>query len=186
LVLVAIASAGLGTWRDRRCLSTWPVPLIVAALLVLTCCALCRPVKRPPAAFIIDELKTWLAENGLSQRRIITANVWLDYAIGRSLPRNRPAIGEQLRRAPLGSLFAWDRKFAESQDSTLSLDRMYTDPNFRKLHETRPLPYGTRPYLIVFEKVGRGEQSQKGGSVSTPDKRSSGPQRTIAAPRGTD
>ena len=134
--------------------TTGLVPIGVTAMILLTCYALCRPLAPPPEAPLIENLKRDLALRGLGDREIVSANVWLDYATGRALPPDRPSVREQIERAPIGGLFAWERQFAGSADHKLELDEFLQSPSFRLVLETPPGPYAEGPYLRVFEKIG--------------------------------
>jgi hypothetical protein len=153
LVLLAIVTAGFGARPFHGRLGSALMPLALAIIIALACGKLCHPLNRPVAAFIIDDLQQWLAENGLAHRRIISANIWVTYATGGELPHGRPSLREQLRLAPAGSIFAWDEQFAASADHGVGLKEMLADPTFRLIHATQSAPYQRQPYLLIFEKT---------------------------------
>jgi hypothetical protein len=155
LVMTAIVAAGFTCWPNHRRIFTALVPAALTAIIVLASVELCHPLERPAAAYIIDELKDWLARNGLADRPIISANIWVTYATGVELPHSRPPLREVLRTARAGTLFAWDEQFAASPDHGVSLNDVLTDPTLRLIHTTRPPPFQQRPYLLVFEKSDR-------------------------------
>jgi len=166
VVLLAIVSV-IRTFKERAelwhrrltCGPKWyaaaPVPAALSVLMLLASYSLCHPLWRPVQAEIIDDLRQWLADRGLEEREIISAHVWLDYATGRELPPDRPTVREQLERAPIGTLFAWERQFAGSEDHGLRL-KEFTDNDraFRLIHETNPAPFKKEPYLRIFKKTG--------------------------------
>jgi hypothetical protein len=182
LTALAIITAGFGAWpRGKRGLAPSPacsaltrraggeapvplchgllgtalMPTALLVLIVLACGKLCHTLERPPPACIIDDLKQWLAVNGLADRKILSANIWVTYATGDELPHGRPSLREALRRAPAGTLFAWDEQFAASADHGLSLQEMLANPTLRLIHRTRPAPFQQQPYLLIFEKTPR-------------------------------
>ena len=153
LTMLAILTAGFGSRSFRGAVGLALVPFAIAIIMTLTCGELCHPLNRSVAAYIIDDLREWLTENGLAHRRMISANIWVTYATGGELPRGRPSLREQLRLAPVGSLFAWDEQFAASADHGINLKEMLADPTFRLIHTTQPAPYQRQPYLLIFEKT---------------------------------
>jgi hypothetical protein len=154
LVVLAGISAAFGSWPKHRLFGASLVPAAVAAMILLTDYRLCRPLARPEAAYIIDDLRPWLADHGLSERKVVSANIWVTYATGDALPPHRASTREQLRKAPVGTLFVWEAQFAPSPDHNLKLDELLRNPAFRLIHETRHAPYQSDPYLRVFEKIG--------------------------------
>jgi len=153
LVILAIITAGFGSGIRHPRLSAALVPALLTVIILLTCGKLCRPLARSPAAYIFDDLRQWLAQNGLADRKIMSANIWVAYATGEELPHGRPGLRPALEEAPVGTLFAWDHQFAASVQYGISLKEMLADPGFRLIHKTRPAPYRLRPYFLVFEKI---------------------------------
>ncbi len=125
----------------------------LAAMMVLTCLALCGPLPRPAEADIINEMLVELRAHGLDNRPILSANAWVDFATRQELPPDRPSVRKRLESAPIGALLVWDRQFAGSQQHGLALAEFEQSPAFRLILVTRPAPGGTDPYLRVFEKV---------------------------------
>ncbi|HKQ49597.1 MAG TPA: hypothetical protein VJZ71_16110 [Phycisphaerae bacterium] len=153
LALLAVMIAALSTSRAVR---RWPralMPSALAALTLLAVYALCHPLRKPPEAAIIADARAWLAAQNLGDREIISANVWLDYVTNRRLPPDRPTVREQIAKAPLGTLVAWERQFAASPDHGLELSEFLKSPSFRLLHQTSPRPFQRDPYLTIFEKT---------------------------------
>lgn len=149
LALFAALSVSAVNIRGSRGL----VPVALTALVFLAVYGLCHPVRRPAEASIIDDARSWLADHGLGDREIISANVWLDYVTGRRLPPDRPTVREQIVQAPAGTLFAWERQFAGSPDHGLRLEEFLSSPSFRLIHRTSPAPFHVEPYLTLFEKI---------------------------------
>lgn len=153
VVVAAIASAGFGSWRRSPSLGTALMPAVLVAITALTCFKLCRPLARPAEAYIIDDLKRWLAASGFADREIITSHVWVSYAMGQALPPTRPSVREQLDRAPPGTLFVWDEQFAAAVEPGLEFQALASNPEFRLIHSTPPAQHRRKPYLVVFEKA---------------------------------
>ena len=154
-VTIVLAAVGLiGTFCGAR---RWPTHAMPAGLLVLTlltCRELCRPLRPPPEAPIIDETLAWLKESGRGDAPLISAIVWIDYKTGREVAPVHETVREALERAPVGAIFAWDRQFASSPDHKLPLNEFLGRPDFRFIHSTRPrTEWETEPYLRLFEKV---------------------------------
>ena len=153
LALLAIIVAALSSTRSAR---QWPravMPAALATLILLAVYALCHPLRKPPEAVIIADARSQLAESGLGDREIISANVWLDYVTHRRLPPDRPTVRQQIAQAPIGTLFAWERQFAASPDHGLDLSEFLKSPSFRLIHKTPPRPYQKEPYLMIFQKI---------------------------------
>ncbi len=154
VLLVVISVAYTTADRVDRRATVWLVPTALAILILLACYGLCHPVRRPPEAEVVAELRSWLEDNGYADREVISAHVWLDYALDSELPCGRPTVRERLRRAEPGALFAWDRQFAcEGHD--LRYEEFRDHPAFRLIHRTQPAPGEKTPYLTVFEKTAR-------------------------------
>lgn len=153
LALLAIIVAALSYSRTPR---RWPralMPTALAALILLAVYALCHPLRQPAEAAIIADARSWLAESGLGDREIISANVWLDYVTHRRLPPDRPTVREQIAQATVGTLVAWERQFAGSPTHGLMLSEFLKSPSFRLVHQTPARPYSSDPYLTIFEKT---------------------------------
>jgi len=155
LAFVLLAAAA--GWMARRGLASWPARLGavggLAAMMVLSCLALCGPLPRPMEADLIDDMLVELEAHGLADRPILSANAWVDFATRQELPPDRPSLRKRLEAAPIGSLLVWDRQFAGSQQHGLPLAEFEKNPAFRLVLATRPAPGTTEPYLRVFEKV---------------------------------
>jgi len=155
LLIIDLAFIGLiGAYFTSR---RWPSLLMPAGLLVLaclTCWELCRPLRPPPEAPIIDDTLKWLSENGRGDAPLISSIVWIDYKTGREIPPVHGTVREALEAAPVGAIFAWDRQFASSPDHKLPLQEFLSRPDFRLIHTTRPrTKWDEEPYLRLFEKV---------------------------------
>lgn len=154
VVLVAIISVvGDRDGREKLYLRAL-VPACMSGVIILACYGLCRPLKPPPEAKLIEKMRCQLTEKGLGDRQIISASVWIDYVTGREPPLDRPSVRKKLEQAEIGALFAWERQFAESADHNLGLDEFHRSGSFRLVLQTGPLPYRKEPYLQVFEKIG--------------------------------
>jgi len=130
------------------------MPAALAVIMVLTCRELCRPLRPPPEAPIIDETLAWLKENGRGDVPLISSIVWIDYKTQRMIAPVHESTREALDRAPVGAVFAWDRQFASSPDHRLPLDEFLNSPSYRLIHSTRPrTQWENEPYLRLFEKV---------------------------------
>lgn len=178
LALLAVVTAGLGSWPRHRFLRMTPVPATILAMLLLTSWALCRPLAKPHAGYIVEEVLAWVEERGLGDREIVSANAWVTYATGRALPPLKGGIRDQLEQAPIGSLFLWDGQFAPCHDDSLRLQKLLANPAFGLLHRSRPLPYHRRPYILVFDK--RPDWASQGHSLGLPDIETANPSRRLA------
>jgi hypothetical protein len=156
IATIVICLLGAWAWLSyrRQIVSDTLLPAALVAMIALTAGALCRPLHRPPDLALIDECLTWAQSNGYEGRTILSASVWIDFLQGRDLPPDRPSVREQLARAPVGAIFAWEGQFAGSPDHRIPLaDLLSTRSSFRLLHETGPLPFHSDPYLRLFEKI---------------------------------
>lgn len=142
------------------------MPAALVALMGLAAYALCGPLKPPPEDRLIAEARKRLAEVGLGDRDVLSANVWIDYVTGRAQPPWRRPVREQLRTAAIGTLFAWERQFAGSLDHGIALDDLAKDPGMRLVLVTPALPYQTSPYLTIFEKVADWPKEVRDAAVS--------------------
>lgn len=139
--------------KPRRRFAKRLLPVGLAGLILFACFVLCRPLKRQSEFGLIDEARQHLTENGLGDREIISANPWIDYVTGRALPPGHLSVREQLEQAPVGTLFAWERKFAASEDHKLRLDEFEKSPSFRTAYKSRSRQFEEHPYMTVFEKI---------------------------------
>lgn len=178
LALLAVVTAGLGSWPRHRFLRMTAVPATIVAMLLLTSWALCRPLAKPHAGRIAEEALAWTAAHGFGDREIISANMWVTYATGRALPPLKRGVRSQLEQAPVGSLFLWDEQFAPCDDDSLRLQKLLANPAFGLLHRSRPLPYHSRPYILVFEK--RADGASRGHPLGLPDIETANPSRRLA------
>lgn len=153
LLVLAVLSVGHRSWPGQRRWGRVPVPAALVIMMLLASYGLCHPLARPAVAAVVDDLQAWLADHQLEDRGIISAHPWLNYAAGHELAPHRPSVRERLQRAPLGTLFVWDRQFAASQYHGLALEQFQSSPAFRLLHHTPPAPHQRTPYLTVFEKI---------------------------------
>lgn len=153
VVVLALASIAIGrTGRHRR----WARALVPAALAIMmpvTSYALCHRLALPPEAAPIGEVVTWLDANGYADREIISAVVWLDYAKGYTLSPLRPSVRERLEQAAIGTLFAWEKQFAGSQDHGLSGREFAFSRSWRRVLASPEARPGDGPYLIIYEKT---------------------------------
>ncbi|MCG8408769.1 MAG: hypothetical protein MI923_26485 [Phycisphaerales bacterium] len=136
---------------------TYAKPLLpgcIFIIVLLTCYALCRPLKPPEESLLIDEARGRLATMGLGDRIILSANAWIDLVNDRPLSPYRPSVREQLEDAPVGTLFAWERQFAGSDDHRLRLSEFQESPSFRLVYQTPSKQQEKQPYLTIFEKIG--------------------------------
>lgn len=155
VILVLALTAAIIGGRPRGSVFIKPfLPVSIGVLILIAVYALHRPLGQPVEAKLIRTLLSDLERKKLGGREIITANIWLDYKLGHGWPPNRPPLRVELERAPLGTLFAWERQFASSEDHKLDVDTFLRSPSFRIVHRTAPRPYETHPYIIVFEKIG--------------------------------
>ncbi len=129
------------------------IPVALAMMMVLTVGKLCGVLPRPPEAAVIDETLQWLDNSGYGDRDVISAVVWMDYARGVVLSPRRPSVRERLEQAPIGTIFAWDRQFAASEQHGLPAGEFVRNPSFRYIHHSRPARPWERPYLTLYEKV---------------------------------
>ncbi|MFQ5422401.1 MAG: hypothetical protein ACE5F9_00310 [Phycisphaerae bacterium] len=129
------------------------IPVGLAIMMVLTVGKLCGPLPRPPEAAVIDETLRWLDNSSYSNRDVISAVVWMDYAQGVDLSPRRPSVRERLEQAPIGTIFAWDRQFAASEQHGLPAAEFVRNPSFQYIHHSRPARPWERPYLTLYEKV---------------------------------
>jgi len=136
----------------------WPIlnllpPAAILALIVLAAIALCGPLRAPPEVRLIRESLAAIRTAGYADRGILSASVWVDYLSGRELPPDRPTVRQALAAAPIGTLYAWERQFAASEDHRLPLEVLTSSPCFNLIHRSPPLPYRSVPYLWIFEKI---------------------------------
>ncbi|MFH1417757.1 MAG: hypothetical protein ABII12_05650 [Planctomycetota bacterium] len=164
LCILAIIIVSGGSTSERRPLRVAAVPAVVTLMILIATVGLCHPLAPPSAAAIVDDLVQWMADHGLADRQIITAHVWVDYAAGNELSPRRLSVRKRLENAPPGALFIWDGQFAPSADHKLDLNALRSRPDFRLIHETRPVPGRSSPYLRVFEKLPRGRLTELGGA----------------------
>ncbi len=154
VVAAIVLVVGVGPqsgWRGR--MGGPAMATAIAALIVLAVGALCHPLSPVKGAEQIDKAQKALASRGLSDRLIISAHCWMDYVAGRPLPPDRPTVRRQLELAPAGTLLAWERQFAGSEDHGLTLAEFAESRHYRLILESAPLPGGQEPYLRVFEKL---------------------------------
>lgn len=153
VVVAAIVSAIRSGASRPGDLTRMLVPECLALLMAVACYGICGPLKRPALAGTIDQTITDLREMGLSDRKILSANVWLDWASGRSVSPQRPPLRQEIEEAPLGTLFAWEKQFAGSQDHDLELNEFLASDSFRLVY-TAPSPSGDpQPSFWIFEKT---------------------------------
>lgn len=161
VLLATICVAGGANPRRQRYLRSL-MPAATLGMILLAAYTLCRPLRPPPEATIINDMRAAMAERGLANRKIISACIWTDYVTDQALPPDRPSVRKRLEQAPVGSLFAWERQFAESADHNLHLDEFHRSGSFRLVLQTGPLPHHEEPYLRVFEKIGEWGLSEAG------------------------
>ena len=130
------------------------VPTAVLFLILAVAYRLCRPLGDPPEARVIEHALRTLDEKGLGDREIISAVVWMDYAKGHTLSPRRPNVRQRLAEAEIGTLFAWERQFAASQDHGLPGREFASSPSWRPVLASLEARRGTGPYLIIYEKTG--------------------------------
>jgi hypothetical protein len=136
------------------------MPAAMLSLIVLVAGTLCRPLSAPAELSLIEETATWRARNGLGDRPVISASVWVDYLSGREHSPDRPSVRRQLETAPVGALFAWEQQFAASADHKLPLEALTGSPSFHLIYQSPPAPYRSEPYLQLFEKIAPWSASQ--------------------------
>lgn len=139
-------SAGTGRFSKAA------IPATLAIMIALAVAALCRPLRPPPEAAIIADVRRRLRSVGHADQPIISACVWMDYVTGHSFPPWRPTLRQELDAAPVGTLFAWERQFAQSADHNLPLVEFAADPRWRLILESPPLPNDRFPYMHIFVK----------------------------------
>ncbi|OWY72852.1 hypothetical protein B7486_00470 [cyanobacterium TDX16] len=132
--------------------SSTAIPTTLANMIVLAASALCGPLRPPPEAAIIADVRRQLRSMGHADQPIISACVWMDYVTGHSFPPWRPTLRQELESAPPGTLFAWERQFAESADHNLPLADFAANPRWRLILESPPLPNDRFPYMHIFLK----------------------------------
>jgi hypothetical protein len=152
VLLAAITFIHTSARRADRRVSVRLVPMVLVILMGLACYGLCHPVRRPPEAEVIAELRNWLHDNGYADREVISNHVWLDYAMEYELSCGRPTVRERIHRAKAGTLFAWDQQFA-CEGHGLRYKEFRDNPAFRLIYRTQPAPGQTKPYMTVFEKI---------------------------------
>jgi len=155
IVIILIAAAVLACEATRR-FARWRRRLLPGAMtiiMLLAAYALAGPLHPPAEAALIRDVFDRLAAQRLADRPIVSSHVWIDYRAGRRLPYHRPSVRNQLRDAPVGTLFLWDRQFAPSQDHGLPLAEFEASTAFRRVLAGRTAPFTNKPYVIVFEKV---------------------------------
>ncbi len=130
------------------------LPGCLALMILLTCAALCRPLTLGPEALIVIDVHHRLRDEGLADGPLVTANLWVDYVSQRSRRPYGPLATDELREAPSGAIFIWDRKFAGATDQNLPLADFLVNPAFGLRFASRPRPWETDPYIYVFEKTG--------------------------------
>jgi hypothetical protein len=153
-VLAAIVWGLALRTRPEHVLSRWLIPGLLALLILLTMHALHHRLWPPEEAYLIHNVRAKLNAEGYRGRQIVSANVWIDYVTNRALPPNRPSVREQIERAPIGTLFAWERQFAGCPDHKLYLREFLGSDAFKLIHQTEALRTRREPYLWIFEKVG--------------------------------
>lgn len=171
VLFTLLVLAELRRWRTSFGTKRNPalVPTALVVIMGLTCFVFCRPLPPPREAPLIARMMRDLAAKGLGGREIISANIWIDDVTRRELPPRRPSVREQLQLAPLGTLFAWERQFAASEDHKLSLAEFLESPAFRLVLRTPPRAGAREPYLTVFEKVGPWGPRPLGPPIQTQD-----------------
>ncbi|OQZ07295.1 MAG: hypothetical protein B6D36_00615, partial [Planctomycetes bacterium UTPLA1] len=145
-VILKERSSGAGRF------SVAAIPTTLAIMMALAASVLCGPLRPPPEAAIIADVRRQLRSMGHADQPIISACVWMDYVTVRSFPPWRPTLRQELDAAPPGTLFAWERQFAESADHNLPLAEFAADPRWRLILESPPLPSDRFPYMHVFLK----------------------------------
>ena len=155
-VIVALVAVALLLGRSSRwiALEKTLLPVSISVLIILGVYGLHRPLRLPAEAKLIQNMRSYLDEENLAGRQIITANIWLDHVLDHAWPPNRPSLREELEKAPIGTLFAWERQFAASEDHKLHADTFLQSPSFRMVHRTAPRSYEEEPYMMVFQKIG--------------------------------
>ncbi len=128
------------------------IPATLAIMIALAASVLCRPLRPPPEAAIIADVRRQLRSLGHADQPIISACVWMDYVTGHSFPPWRPSLRQELDAAPVGALFAWERQFAQSADHNLPLADFAADPRWRLILESPPLSNDRFPYMYIFLK----------------------------------
>jgi len=154
IIVVAALVWVAALWnRPDHFLSRRLLPGLLATLILLTMHALHHRLWPPEEAYLIHNARATLNSTGYRGREIVSANVWIDYVTDRRMPPIRPTVREQIERAPIGTLFAWERQFAGCPDHKLGLGEFLGSDAFRLIHQTEPLRFRREPYLWVFEKV---------------------------------
>ncbi|MBN2561416.1 MAG: hypothetical protein JXQ75_10850 [Phycisphaerae bacterium] len=180
VVLAVVAVAGASARRVARYTKVL-MPTALAVMILLASYALCHPLWKCPEAYITEDLERWLANNGLGDREVISANVWVDYVTGQELPPYRPSVRRRLEQAPIGSLFVWDRQFAASAGHALALAEFQDSEAFRRIRITRPVPFEHEPYLTVFEKTRPwGPTTEDSSNLTTPEQRTNDDVNSVA------
>lgn len=156
IVIVFLAIGALLLSRSPRWIALEKplLPVAISVLIGLGVYALHRPLRLPSEAKLILNMRSHLVEENLDKRKIITANIWLDYLLDHAWAPNRPSLREVLEKAPIGTLFAWERQFAASEDHKLHANTFLLSPSFRVVYRTAPRPNEDDPYMTVFEKIG--------------------------------
>jgi hypothetical protein len=125
----------------------------VVAVIVLTAAATWRPLPVPEEATMVDEMRSWLDEAGLSDRPVIASHVWVNYKFGLATPQDVPPTAERVEDAGPGTLIIWDQQFADTPDHGLDLGTMLSSGAYRELHKSRPKRFSEAPQFIILEKT---------------------------------
>ena len=107
----------------------------------------------PPEAGVIRTSLDWLDRNGYADREIVSGVVWIDYVTGKPRSPFRPVLLDRLEKAPIGTIFAYERQFA-GKDHGLSAKELRDGGYFIEVYASPPIQkHGPEPYLTLFEKV---------------------------------
>ncbi|MCZ6699390.1 MAG: hypothetical protein O7D94_10710 [Planctomycetota bacterium] len=152
LLTLAIVSS-LGRRQSIKRFTHTLVPGALVVLATITTYRLCGPLPPPPEAEVIRESLDWLDRNGYADREIISGVVWIEYVIGKTRSPFRRYLLDRLEKAPIGTIFAYDRQFA-GEAHGLSAQKLRDGGSFNEVYASPSIRmHGPEPYLTLFEKV---------------------------------
>ena len=113
----------------------------------------CAPLILVDDQILIREAVDWLRENGLAQRRLVTANAWPRHFLNRSASPFGVPPAQEVNTMQPGDLLLWDARYCPSPAHNIHLADLRRRSDFVQLWHGREHPNGRDGvYCYVFEK----------------------------------